>query len=549
MEAEPISIVLDYLNPARLFGPIFDKELRVSSRRKRNYLIRSLYIILLVSYILTKWYSVGISGSSSIIYRVSRMAEIGQSVIIGIIWFQFVVLQVLAIIMLSSSISDEIRTGTLNVLMTTPINSFQIVTGKLSSKLLQVLLLLAMSLPLLAIVRVLGGISWHYLVSSFLITLTAVLFAGSLSLLLSIFYRQAHHVILIVLIGYLLFFGILPSLLFSKLSSPYSIATLINPVWAMVDNTVQITTPATGFVDTFFHCLIMSGISFVLLAISVLFIRHAAIGGKHPESISRKVIKDEKGVEVAHYYENHSYIHRVVGSPVMWKEKQKGFWGKNQTDRIVTISLVCLFVLLTIAFFFSQNNTISIIITRYSISGMFLAVMVRLAVETAGSIAGEKEARTLPVLLVSPLKDKDIIRGKVKAALWRNFPLLILYLFLNILLYIFPRSIGFFNLILQIPFLALSITFAVLFIIGCGSYFGVRAKNSATAIALTIGSYFAYTYLLNPVLISIFYILSRTKSKFMFVMLIVTWLPKILMGAAGWYLLRRSIRELRYNVF
>jgi hypothetical protein len=36
-----LSGIMHGLSPLRLIGPIFDKELRVSSRRQRNYVLRS----------------------------------------------------------------------------------------------------------------------------------------------------------------------------------------------------------------------------------------------------------------------------------------------------------------------------------------------------------------------------------------------------------------------------------------------------------------------------------------------------------------------------
>jgi len=196
-----------------LTGPIFDKELRVSSRRRRNYFLRFAYILLLSVFILSIWYStLGIRSSGSIVYWVSRLSQAGKHIITTIVWFQFIAAQLIAIVMLSSSVSDEIHTGTLSVLMTTPISSFQIVTGKLMSKLLQLMLLLAISLPLLAIVRVFGGVTWDYIVSSVCITLTAAVLVGSLSLLLSMIFRYAYNVIIVTILGYLLVFGALAGL-------------------------------------------------------------------------------------------------------------------------------------------------------------------------------------------------------------------------------------------------------------------------------------------------------------------------------------------------
>ena len=125
-----ISFVWRFLNPAWLTGPIFDKELRVSSRRRRNYFLRFAYIGLLSIFVVFVWYiAVAISSSGSAAFQISRMSEAGKYIITSIIWFQFIAVQLIAVIMLSTSVSDEIYHRTLGLLMTTPINSFQIVMG------------------------------------------------------------------------------------------------------------------------------------------------------------------------------------------------------------------------------------------------------------------------------------------------------------------------------------------------------------------------------------------------------------------------------------
>ncbi|MHC4207351.1 MAG: hypothetical protein ACYSTT_22070, partial [Planctomycetota bacterium] len=82
-----------------LAGPIFDKELRVSSRRKRNYFLRFAYVLLLTAFIAFTWFvSTRIRGSASLVYKVSRMSETGRYIAATIIWFQFVAIQLIAIV-------------------------------------------------------------------------------------------------------------------------------------------------------------------------------------------------------------------------------------------------------------------------------------------------------------------------------------------------------------------------------------------------------------------------------------------------------------------
>jgi ABC-type transport system involved in multi-copper enzyme maturation permease subunit len=306
MNTISINSVSSFLSLSWLTGPIFDKELRVSSRRKRNYTLRLIYVILLTIFVAIVWLSVVKSEGSSV-YEKSRMALAGKRIVTTIISFQFIATQVIAVILLSTSVSDEIYHRTLGILMTTPIGSFQIVMGKLFSKLLQIILLLAISLPLLAIVRIFGGVPWNYVLSSLCITLTAVIFAGSLSLFFSINNRRAYVVIIkaIVTLGVLYFFipimtGILlrPRWIYAPVfgnpitTFPLMIAFLhLNPVGAMSINTAMMisssspgamiilgVTPTGG--SYFYwplHCMLMLGVSALLIAMCVKIVRKVAL--------------------------------------------------------------------------------------------------------------------------------------------------------------------------------------------------------------------------------------------------------------------------------
>ena len=128
-----------------LTGPIFEKELRVSSRRKRNYFLRFAYLVLLTIFVMFTWIvTMKIGSSASQVYQVSRMSEAGKYITTTIVWFQFISIQCLAAVMLSTAINDEIYHRTLGLLMTTPTSSIQIVIGKLLSRLLQLVLLVVL---------------------------------------------------------------------------------------------------------------------------------------------------------------------------------------------------------------------------------------------------------------------------------------------------------------------------------------------------------------------------------------------------------------------
>jgi len=289
MTAGLINFVAQFLSLSWLTGPIFDKELRVSSRRRRNYVLRFAYLALLTAFLVLVWLE-EVEHSGSSVYRISRMARAGQTIVVFIIWFQFCATQIVAVIMLSTSISDEVYNRTLGLLMTTPINSFQIVMGKLFSKLLQLILLLAISLPLLAIVRIFGGVPWDYIISSFCITLTAVIFVGSLSLFFSIFSRKAYVVIIMTILTLGVLFALLPFLagmLWNAITGDWPGKALTgalfyhNSFGVLLFKTEMMMSPRMGGGMPFFswplHCGIMLAASAVVLSASVIKVRKVAL--------------------------------------------------------------------------------------------------------------------------------------------------------------------------------------------------------------------------------------------------------------------------------
>ena len=567
-----VSIFSDLFNPVRLIGPIFDKELRVSSRRRRNYFLRFAYVVLLSLFILSVWYSaVGIRSSGSAVYRISRLSQAGRQIITTVVWFQFVAAQLIAVVMLSSSISDEVRTGTLSVLMTTPISSFQIVAGKLLSKLLQLMLLLAMSLPLLAIIRVFGGVPWDYIVASVCITLTAAVLAGAVSLLLSMTYRYAYTVILVTVMGYFVVFGVLPGL-FNMLAVKglfifdrevtQSVIALTNPFWAFAStNAMLLRAGLPKFFSWPAHCLLMWAVTAVLIAMSVWRVRRAAVGeafGRAGKLPSGRALENESDIHIARSPTSTGPVKRVAGSPIIWKEMYQGFLGSSKTDRTITVSLVALFCLIAVLLLLFAGRSV---FPHYLMSGYYLIVMVRLAVCTAGSIAGEKEARTWPVLLMTPLTDKEIIRGKAIAAVRRNIPLLLLYLGLFCIFYIriFYTQSGirmFPQVLISLPIVAIGVVCSVLFVVGCGTYFGVRLRTATSAIAATACSYLTLTYLFcgmfNPLRYLIYFMVARTRTYTLYVTLVsfaVSIVPTLAQAGIGLLLARRAVRRLRRNIF
>jgi len=566
------SFVFKVLNLSWLTGPIFDKELRVSSRRRRNYLLRFAYILLLSIFILLIWYSTfDIRSSGSAVYIASRLSQAGRQVITIISWFQFIAAQLIAIVMLSSSVSDEIHTGTLSVLMTTPISSFQIVIGKLLSKLLQLVILLAISLPLLAIVRVLGGVPWNYVISSVCITMTAVMLAGAVSLFLSIIYRYSYAVVLITIVGFLLIFGALPGL-FNLLAVfdlfilnreiTQSIIAMTNPFVAFAaENATLFQSGVPTFFSWLIHCLIMVATTAILVTISVLVIRRSSLHKTfdRPGKFLFALIfrrKDKFAFDGSDSQPSGGFIEPVTGSPIIWKEMRKGVIGHHKGDIALYVLLLGLFLIVAVLLLFISKGGIGrTVMPHFLMSGINLILLARLAVISAGSLTMEKEARTWPILLTTPLSDEEIIRGKAIAAFRRNMILILIYFGLlcirNIRIAGLSRGDVLPYMLSSTVFSACSIVGSVFFVIGSGLYFGVWLKSTSAAVATTVGLYFVVVYLFcglfNPMRFLIFRTVMPGSTPWL--VYILPFVVALIQAGMGLTFIRRATFHLRRNIF
>jgi len=546
MDAAAKSFRWEFLDPARLMGPIFDKELRISSRRRMSYIIRSAYCLSLGFYVVITWAFAVRMGAASSSLIASRLSEVGKQTAGAIIIFQFFATQLLAVLFLSTSVGDEIRKGTLSVLMTTPIGSLQIILGKLLSGLFQLILLLGISLPLLAIVRVFGGVPWDQIVAGLCITLTAAILAGSLTILLSVLCRHAYTVVLTAVVTYLLAFGAIPALLHllgqGKLISRATIGGvtfLINPFVALYSTIGRGPGARTALPAWPLHCAIMLALAAGLVIVAVAMLRRAtlALAFKRSRKSGRRRFIASKP---------------ITGSPVMWREMRRGMLGSARGERAL------FFVLIGAALLIGAAIVIGGITAYFLITALSLAIMLRVAVLAAGAIAGEKEARTLPILLTTTLDDKRIVRDKALAVLYRNAPLLILQLLLYFGFMIRVQALqpqAMLMWLLYVPIMALGTLASVLFVTGSGIYFGSRLRTTTATLAATVGLYLAFylviTLTTRLLFVAIYTTVLRGAPGFMLQLFSMSTsvLPIIFHSVAGVILSRRAVGRMRQNLF
>jgi ABC-type transport system involved in multi-copper enzyme maturation permease subunit len=504
MQAAAIPSLVRYFSPLRLAGPLFGKELRVASRRQRYYLLRFAYVCLLCGMMLSFWHSIArVGGGTSGVAQVARLGEVGQRTIVMVVWFQFITAQVLAVVLLSDAISGEMRRRTLEDLLVTPMGAVHIALGKLLSRLLQLILLLAISLPVLALARVFGGVPWDYVVSSLCITLSASVFAGSLSLLCSILHHNAPRAVLTVGFWYVALWGLdafvlmlLPQVSYVGNGVGASLWSLVSPFHALFIRTQAVLvgpTAASPFVSVTLHCLTMLTAAGIVLALSARRVGRIILASAYGRT------EGWPGSATAHQTDLWSdaqsvvagrAMRRVRGAPIVWKDLYiSSFQARSQ-------SLYC------VGLWFAVGGLalVAVTLAKPAVYGSFLApililqglFIIRLGTAAAGAITREKEARTWPILVTTPLDDSEIVKGKAIAALRRNLSLLIPLLGLYPVAFVFgrPGERDLSHIVLCVGGPIVNLLATALFLIGCGLYLSVRCRRTMVAVASTFGAYF-----------------------------------------------------------
>lgn len=485
MNVVVLNRIVHLLTLGWLTGPIFDKEMRVSSRRRRNYVLRFFYIGFFTFFLAIVWAET-VPYQSTSAYQSSRMAVAGQAIVSTILWFEFLAAQVIAVVMLSTSISDEIYHRTLGVLMTTPIGSFQIVIGKLLSRLLQLVLLLAISLPPLAVVRVFGGVPGDFLACGLCVTLTTAMFVGSLSLFFSIFTRRAYTVILTTIVTLGLLFLLVPLgaafLAYYPHEPPAAFwrgLSLVNPYLILSESTVAMQgVRVWGVVSWPIHCGAMLGASGLLLLLSTLLVRKAALR----QAMGLTGLWSGRGSPNPEKSMAQGRVARVKGPPVLWKECRIPLLGRRRTTNVVGAVVTIVLVGLTYGMCHREGCLKDGEIQSAYMIVFFAVGMLYTAVLPATCIASEKEAQTWSLLLTTSIREWEILAGKFGGIVRRCSPVWGL-LFTHVVVfsivgYVHPAAILQFGLIAA---------WALVFLAGAGLYFSQRFKHTTTAVIANMG--------------------------------------------------------------
>lgn len=438
------------------FGPIFGKELRVTSRRKRTYLLRAGYLGLLLLALLMAYATTGRS-YGGVAAQMQRQAELGTAFFIAFTIVSIGSMGLIGPVLTANAIGAEKLAKTLPVLLMTPITAWQVVSGKLLSRVLVALMLMGLSLPVLALCRLLGGVELQQMVAVICLATSIVIACAAIGLFLSLFLNRAAVVILLsyAILGVL--YILLPVVLVALFDigdggprrgmNGIKFLCAINPFMSAAFITEPRMAAFAGNV-WIASVLVQLGFAGALVSVTAVLLRRQFRNGGEkaintpgfpviappmpaphqpygfPQSSDMAASPEGLAIRpptlapTAAIPAPAGKIRDIGDNPVLWRELRRPLLPKYW-QRIVGVISVLIIMLLIYAVL-AEDNDLDDVDVQGGFACVFFGVWWLLsAVLSATAISQEKETDTWTLLLATPMSGRDIVWGKVAGLLRR----------------------------------------------------------------------------------------------------------------------------------
>jgi ABC-type transport system involved in multi-copper enzyme maturation permease subunit len=180
------------------------KELRGRMRGRRAFAILTIYLVLLGGFALMVERIIEAQFSDPFAATPATASPaIGQGIFAALLLLMTLQVVFLAPSSTAGAISLEREKQTLDLLVTTPISALAIVIGKLLSALIYVFLLIAASIPLMAVVFVFGGVGPDDVLRGYIVLLVTAIGLGAFGLFCSSLVKRTTAATAITIFGVL----------------------------------------------------------------------------------------------------------------------------------------------------------------------------------------------------------------------------------------------------------------------------------------------------------------------------------------------------------
>ncbi len=492
-------------------GPVFAFEWLTGSRRWQGYAFRSFLVLLMLAVLAVVWWKSSVR--QGLIATSQLQAEIGRDFYMATVFVLLAIVGLAAPAATAGTICLDKARGNLALMFTTDLSSTEIFLGKLAARMVPVLGLIACTTPVLALILSFGGIEPLGLAGAILVILACAVFGCTLAMVLSIWGKKTHEVLLTTYAVGLVFLLLAPIWSVFRSDVPLELQGVYQQVyaWLLLTNPIVLLIaplePVGGIgqvglrTQLFFCCASILG-SMLLMILGALQIRRVVVQQLGQGSRTRRRTRQSKSLEDAGWYRPITPIYESIrriwdrvpspsleSNPVLWRE-----WHRRRPSRW-TILIWGLYILLASGFtlraIVGTITTGTTAMNEGSVVNGFqvLGGLLLLSVSACTSLAEERQRGSLDVLLTTPLSTRSIVMGKW----WGSFRMVPLLAILPILMVTFAaleRGAVLENSAFVAPVLIGLIVLSYgAWITSMGLFLATRVKKFGRAVGIAVACY------------------------------------------------------------
>jgi hypothetical protein len=332
---------------------------------------------------------------------------------------QFALLFLVTPVLVAGAITEEKGRGTLPLLFTAGLSSWDIVAGKLLARLGQLLLVCLAALPMLFFLAGLEQLDPMLILALVGVTVAPVFAVGALSMLASVWSKQTRDAVLATYaacaLGYIAVWGY--PRLHDRLAFRYPRLGLPllhgHDALNYVDPQYVVTAwrePAEMGRRLLTTTLIWGGFGAACLGLAVWRLRPAYLrelegAGRRPGRLTGRWL---------------AYRRPVGDDPVYWREAHVE--GLAPLDRLRRVPRWCgVVVLAAVTLSLDAGWHRESEFARQAVTVVLLAMLI-VSLRSSGTITRERERQTWDAMRLTDLEARDIVRGKFHGVLWACLP-------------------------------------------------------------------------------------------------------------------------------
>jgi ABC-type transport system involved in multi-copper enzyme maturation permease subunit len=424
-------VFLDWFLRLGPLNPISVRLVQTGSRRVRHLTIRSAYLGVLMVVLFF-----GLLGDTG---TLREMAQRGAAAFTIISFGQVLLICLLTPVFMAGAIAQEANAQTWDILLTSPLNSLQVVLGNLFGRLFFIIGLLVSTLPVFAVTQFFGGVPAESIFESFAITGCSALLVGAIAITLSVTRtagRRAVFIFYVSVVLYLFTTWAIDSQLRVPVSpgsaaSSTTVLTPVNPFLAMESLLLSNSYVPLDDARAYWFQRIWLGhpvacfswlcvlLSMLLVGFSTLRLRVIGSRGSTISRFRRLFRREESGARGPR---------KVGNNPIAWWERE----GRGRTLGAIigrwsffVVGLAAAFLLLGL---YAQGS-ISVSTLQVSLLTMLTAetiIIVLTALNlSATAVSREREDGTLDLILTTPIQPGPYLAGKLRGVIQNLLPMIL----------------------------------------------------------------------------------------------------------------------------